>query len=117
MEKLLTSAEESITPLRGARKDKEEIQDFPIQRGFSRRESGGGRITYFKNKWYWERSLFNSDVNFYLVGDIENFEGARYFFVWYIPGVISSVLAANYHQPVFFLSFFFFFIYLTFPTC
>lgn len=50
MEKLLTSAEESITLLRGARKDKEEIQNFPIQRGFSRRESGGGRITYFKNK-------------------------------------------------------------------
>lgn len=50
MEKLLTSAEESITPLRGARKDKEEIQNFPNQRGFSRRESGGGRITYFNNK-------------------------------------------------------------------
>lgn len=50
MEKLLTSAEESITPPRGARKNKEEIQNFPIQRGFSRRESGGGRITYFKNK-------------------------------------------------------------------
>lgn len=46
MEKLLTSAEESITPLRGARKDKEEIQNFPIQRGFSRRESGGGRISW-----------------------------------------------------------------------
>lgn len=89
MEKLLTSAEESITPLRGARKDKEEIQNFPNQRGFSRRESGGGRITYFNNKWCWEESLFNSDVNFYLVGDIENFEGARdlffSFFFFHIP--------------------------------